>query len=99
MYIDLQKLAKHVTTLGSDSLFYTSFPNRKKNRIGETPDRDLPKLAPIHNGSLSKSHKMEEKSASSVINTETKNYENEMQQAIHTKSTEQGTIHILRKHF
>ena len=45
---------------------------------------------------------MEEKSASSVINshhaTETKN-ENEMQQAIHTKSTEQGTIHILRKHF
>ena len=45
---------------------------------------------------------MEEKSASSVINshhaTETKN-ENEMQQAIHTKSTVQGTIHILRKHF
>ena len=68
-YIDLQKLAKHVTTLGSDSLFYTSFPNRKKNRIGETPDRDLPKLAPIHNGSLPKSHKMEEKSQSSMINT------------------------------
>ena len=41
---------------------------------------------------------MEEKSAISVINTEIKN-ENEMQQAIHTKSTVQGTIHILRKHF
>ena len=41
---------------------------------------------------------MEEKPVSSVINTEIKN-ESEMQQAIHTKSTEQGTIHILRKHF
>jgi hypothetical protein len=75
----------------------TTDANRKKNRISETPDRDLPKLAPISNGNFSKSHKMEEKSASSVINTHhateitrgvTKN-ENEMQQAIKTKSTVQ----------
>ena len=74
------------------------FHNRKKNCVSETPDRDLPRLVPISNGTFSKSHKMDEKSASSMINTEIKS-ENEMQQAIHTKSTMQGTIHILRKHF
>ena len=98
--IGWQKFAKHATTLyfGSISFLYIFFPNRKKNCISETPDRDLPRLVPISNGTFSKSHKMEEKPVSSVINTEIKN-ESEMQQAIHTKSTEQGTIHILRKHF
>ena len=79
-------------------IVHTFFHNRKKNCVSETPDRDLPRLTPISNGTFSKSHKMEEKPVSSVINTEIKN-ESEMQQAIHTKSTEQGTIHILRKHF
>ena len=71
------------------NIVHTFFHNRKKNQTSETPDRDLPRLVPISNGTFSKSHKMEEKSASSVINTEIKN-EDEMQKAIHTKSTVQA---------
>merc|ERR1711935_298681 len=60
----------------------TTDANRMKNCISETPDRDLPRLVPISNGTFSKSHKMDEKSAISVTNThhatETKNG-NEMQ--------------------
>ena len=86
-YINLQNFAKHATTLYFILFLYIF--NRKKNCISETPDRDLPRLTPISNGTFSKSHKMEEKSASSMINTEIKN-ENEMQKAIHTKSTVQA---------